>query len=231
MNLQANLNNKLKQSKWYNVIGSLINSSHFNDIVIHLKKEGKEGIAITPPPNKLLSAFEKCPYDKLKVVIIGQDPYPQKGVANGVAFCCSSSSKIEKSLRYINISLCDMYNLESLDLSDLTPWCNQGVLLLNAAFTCQVGKPGSHQSLWFNFTASLISTLSLAKPGLIYVFLGKESQKYSVLVDDKSKCFHLPHPASAAYRGGRWDYNHIWEKINDELRLQNKPLIQWIPNS
>ena len=159
--------------------------------------------------------------------MIGQDPYPHLGVADGLAFSCSNTGKPEASLRYIFDSLKRTTGIDSSD-ADLTRWSKQGVLLLNSAFTTTIGKPGSHQILWKPFTIAVLDALIWNNPNLIYVFMGKQAQSYADLIPDNNYKFNVSHPASAAYmHHSEWNCEDVWNKINNCLELQNKSKIIW----
>lgn len=215
----------IKDPKWLDIILPLLNSKEFDKILENIKRDSS---VITPSsPTLLFEAFNKCPYDKAKVVIVGMDPYPQKGVANGVAFCCKNSLKIEKSLKIINKSLSEQFpSYAPIENKDLTHIANQGVLFLNFAFTTVISKPGAHTQIWRNFTTSLINAISQDKLGLVYALMGKDAQSLKTVLD-KDTVYMVSHPASALYKGYNWDNDNLFQKINYELELRNKPRIKW----
>jgi uracil-DNA glycosylase len=111
---------------------------------------------------------------------------------------------------------------------DLTRWSNQGVLLLNSAFTTTIGKPGSHQLLWSPFVIALLDALVWNRQNIIYVFMGKQAAKLADFVPDSNYKFIVSHPASAAYmKQSEWNCDDVWNKINSTLEKQNKPKIIW----
>jgi uracil-DNA glycosylase len=176
----------------------------------------------------LFRAFEECPYDTTKVVIVGQDPYPQIGIADGIAFSCSNTGKIEKSLEYIFKSIKETYNPEYTEDPDLKRWANQGVLLINSAFTVTLNKPGAHQLLWKPFTTTLLDYLVWNKQDLIYVFLGKKAAEYAEIVPENNLKIFLSHPASAAYNNEeKWDCGDVWNKINKQLEAYDSSRVDW----
>jgi uracil-DNA glycosylase len=196
-------------------------------ILSTLLNEAMDNKRFTPKVKDLFRSFETCEFDKTKVVIIGQDPYPQQDVADGIAFSCSYTGKPEASLRYIFDSIKKTTNIESTDC-DLKRWSNQGVLLLNTAFTTTIGKPGSHQLLWRPFTVAVLDALIWNNPNLIYVFMGKQAQQLADLIPDNNYKISVMHPASAAYNYQKdWDCGDMWNKINEYLVKQNKTKIEW----
>ena len=110
---------KLEPSGWDKILKSFIFSSDFDEILSKLWNLSQSDKMFTPPLKQVFRAFEECPYDKLQVVIVGQDPYPQLGVADGISFSCSNTGKIEKSLQYMNASIKETVDLEYVGNADL----------------------------------------------------------------------------------------------------------------
>jgi uracil-DNA glycosylase len=177
----------------------------------------------------LFRAFHECPFDATNVVIIGQDPYPQMGTADGLAFSCSARGKLELSLKYINDSIKETYDPDyDVNKIDLLPWAKQGVLLLNSAFTTTINKPGTHQLLWRPFLVSVLDSLIWNRQNIVYVFIGKYAQQYADLVPDNNCKIMVSHPASVAYTSkATWDCENLWQRVNDCLEQQGKPKIKW----
>jgi uracil-DNA glycosylase len=220
---------KLEPSGWDKVFKSFIFSSEFDDIITKLYTLSKEDKRFTPPLKQVFRAFEECPYNNLQVVIVGQDPYPQLGVADGIAFSCSNTDKLQPSLRFI----LDEVNRTvykghpgSLDVN-LKRWSNQGILLLNTALTTEVGKIGSHYDIWKSFTAYLLDWLNNYNTGLIYVYMGKKAEEWSELTTNTEYKFSVKHPASAAYNGSKWDSNDIFIKVSKLVKNTSNNVIVW----
>jgi len=219
----------LEESGWDSV-KKLVENSMFDDIIIKLVNEVNQGRRFTPVYKDIFNAFLECPYKDVKVVIIGQDPYPQLGVADGLAFSCSKKGKAEKSLQYILKQTIGgfeetgkvMYTPEQCDLKR---WANQGVLLLNTALTVQIGKIGSHYTIWSGFINALLQELN-KRDDLVIALLGKKAEEYEMILSNNT-IFKVTHPASAAYRGGEWNSNDLFNKINDQLKLKGKSSINW----
>lgn len=203
---------KLGPSGWDRVFKSFIFSSEFDDILTKLYTLSKEDKRFTPPLKHVFRAFEECPLDKLQVVIVGQDPYPQLGVADGIAFSCSNSEKEQPSLRFILDEVQKLYPFYDRPL-DLSRWSKQGVLMLNTALTVEVNKIGSHYDIWKPFTAYLLDWLNSNKSNLVYLYMGKKAEEWSDLTGDSNIKFFVKHPASAAYNGSKWDSNGVFMKI------------------
>jgi uracil-DNA glycosylase len=219
----------LEKSGW-DSIKELVQSPMFDDILIKLINEVNQGRRFTPIYKDIFNAFLECPYQDTKVVIIGQDPYPQLGVADGIAFSCSKTGKAEKSLQYILKQTVGNFTdtgrvIYTPEECDLRRWANQGVLLLNTALTTQVSKIGSHYTIWSSFMNKVFQELN-EHGDLIIALLGKKAEAYEIALSNNT-IFKVTHPASAAYRGGEWDCNDLFNKINQELKLKGKPLINW----
>jgi len=220
---------KLEPSGWGRVFKSFIFSSEFTDILSKLYELSVADKRFTPTLKQLFRAFEECPYDDLKVVFIGQDPYPQLGVADGISFSCSNTNKLQPSLKFI-LQEVDrtVYgnHVVSEDL-DLKRWSNQGILMFNTALTVEVGKIGSHYDIWKPFTAYILDWLNNYNPGLIYVYMGKKAEEWSELTGDHNHKFFVKHPASAAYNGSKWDSNDVFNKISKLVEKNNDQEIIW----
>ena len=219
--LRDNLNNKLKDSGWDRMLSPYVNGLSFDYIMNKLRDSVEQGLRFTPKFKDVFNGFYECPYDNLKVVIVGQDPYPQLGVADGIAFSCSIKGKAEKSLQYI------LKALEDEDGSvDLRRWSNQGVLLINTAFTCEINKIGSHYGIWKSFTEHVFDNINRHNPDTIFILMGKKAEAWQTLLPN-CKILKCSHPASAAYRGGEWDCNDVFNKTNTMLIKQDKTCINW----
>jgi len=228
------LQERLKPSGWYHRLVTLLNGPEFRQIIETLVVNSYEGKRFTPVIKDLFRAFELTPYKSLRIVMVGQDPYPQLGVANGVAFCNAykPDNKMEASLRYITEAVNrTVYDSEEnmVHSNDLTRWCEQGILMLNTALTTEVSKIGVHQPLWKPFTEYVIDQIANSNTGLIWVFMGKSAQQFADLVPDNShhKLF-VSHPASAAYaKQHHWDCKDMFNQINTILHGMNGENIVW----
>ena len=222
--IQIRLYENLKECGW-GILRSFILSDDFLNILKKLAEFSADGKNFTPSIKQLFNAFYECPLDKLKVVIVGQDVYPQPGVADGIAFSCSNKMKPEASLKYIQKAIIQtVYQNENERVlsPDLRYLANQGVLLINTAFTTEINKIGKHIELWKPFFAFLIDILP---KNILWVFLGAKAQSYSSFVNNY---LTATHPAYAAYsRSHQWDCNNIFNKINEWLEQQNQIKIKW----
>ena len=230
-NLRDNINNKLSDSNWERVLSPYINGLNFDHIMNTLVDNVNNGRRFTPKFKDVFNAFIECPYDDLKVVIVGQDPYPQLGVADGIAFSCSNKGKAEKSLQFILKQTIGDFTetgrvIYTPEECDLRRWSNQGVLMINTAFTCEINKIGSHYSIWKSFTEYVFDNINRHNPKTIFILMGKKAEAWQTLLPN-CKILKCSHPASAAYRGGEWDSNDVFNKVNLELEKQGKTCIDW----
>jgi len=217
--LKDSLKKDIESSGWADILFPYIDSKLYDDLTDSLVSLVEQGKRFTPKFKDIFNAFKECKYDDLKVVIVGQDPYPQLGSADGLAFSCSKKDKVEKSLQYINKAI-------DRDHTDLRCWANQGVLLINTALTVEVNKIGSHFWNWKPFTEHLFSKINQDNKDIVFILMGKKAEAWERLISNQ-KILKCTHPASAAYRGGVWDSNDVFNKTNIELNKQGKTLIDW----
>jgi uracil-DNA glycosylase len=167
---------KLKKSGWDIPLKDFIYSEDFNKIIEYLYKDSINGKKFTPQLKDIFKAFEECPYKDLKVVFLGQDPFPGKDIADGLAFSCSYTKEAQPTLQAlldeINKTVNEGFNISTNP--DLTRWANQGVLLINTALTTTTYKVGQHYIIWQPFMAYLFDVLTWYNPGTIYVYFGKK---------------------------------------------------------
>jgi uracil-DNA glycosylase len=227
--VKLKLYDKLKPSGWGDKLKTFIMSSDFDRILNLLLAEARDGKRFTPGLKDVFRAFEECNYKSLKVVILGQDPYPQLGISDGIAFSCSKTEKVQPSLKFIFKELEDTVYPGGYKWDpDLKRWSNQGVLLLNTALTTTLNKIGVHYALWDSFITFLIDLLNYNNPGLVYVFMGKVSQQWMDSVSDTNHKFITSHPASAAHNNDeKWDSKDVFRKVNQVLMENNNQEIIW----
>ena len=179
--IQKKLVETINHTDWYGLLNHFITKSEFQEILEKLVFEVEEGKRFVPKIKNTLNAFKECSFKDLKVVVIGQDPYPwlyknhpDGTVADGLAFSCGNSMKIQPSLEYI-------YNAMGKEPEDRNPdlkyLAEQGVLLLNSALTVEVNKPGTHYTIWKPFINIVIDTINYNKSDIVYILLGKVAQQ------------------------------------------------------
>ena len=213
--LKQKIFEKLEPSGWGKVFKSYIFSSDFEELLTRLYKISISGERFTPTLKDMFRAFEECPYDKLKLVMVGQDPYPQLGVADGIAFSCGKTNHVQPSLRYIfqEIEKTVYQGFPSYQDPNLTRWSNQGILMLNTSLTTEVGKIGKHYHIWEGFAGYLFDYLNHNKKDLVYIYMGKKAQEWADFVGDNNHKIFVSHPASAAYNKQReWNSDNAFVK-------------------
>jgi uracil-DNA glycosylase len=221
--IKEKLIEKLKPSGWANKLKGFIQSSDFNKILETLYNEREDGKRFTPPLKDVFKAFEECPEKDLKIVFIGQDPYPQLGVADGMAFSCGVTMKPQPSLRnmFEAIEETVYQGFPTYQDPNLTRWANQGVLLLNTALTCQVDKIGSHYNIWNEFVMYVFDMLNFTNSGIIFILLGAKAQELESIIGPNHYILKASHPASAAYTKTTWDCKNIFLRANEIIEANN----------
>lgn len=221
---------KLEPSGWARVLRGFIYSKDFENIILQLVKQTKDGKRFTPTMKDWFRAFEECPYDQLKVIIIGQDPYPNVGQADGIAFSLKNADDIQPSLDYMFKAINKtVYNdVKACRDKDLTRWANQGILLLNTALTTNIGKVGQHYLIWRPFIAYVFDWLTWNAPGLIYIYMGKKAEEWADCVNDNNYKFYVSHPASAHYNNlNEWDSQDVFVKTSEIVKKNYNFDIEW----
>lgn len=183
---------------------------------------------IFPPKNQVFAIFKLMGVNDVKVVILGQDPYPTVGYANGFCFSVNPNNKIPKSLKNIFIELKDDIGKEIPLNGDLSKWANQGVFLLNTILTVENGKPESHAKIgWEEFTDAIIQILSFRNSNLVFLLWGAKAEKKRTLIDEnKHLVLTAPHPSPLSAYRGFFGCRHF-SKTNTFLLSKGKPIISW----
>lgn len=178
-----------------------------------------------PPKQDIFRALELCPLAQVKVVIIGQDPYPTKGDACGLSFSVNRQDKLPKSLINMYKELADDLNINRTS-GDLSDWAKQGVLLLNTVLTVEYTKANSHHKLgWLSVSEEILKQVA-AKENIVFILLGKQAEKYCTLIGEKNIIITAPHPSPlSAYRG--FFGSKIYSKTNNELKKISQEPINW----
>lgn len=227
--IKQKLFDKLTPSGWSHKLKPFLFSGDFDNILIELIKLSEEGKNFTPTIKDIFKAFEECPYDELKVIIIGQEPYINIGSADGIAFSCSNNPRIETSLRFmldeVNKTIYGGNNL-SID-PNLKRWSNQGMLLLNSTLTSEIGKSGQHYELWKPFMAYLFDLLNHNKNKLIYLYIGKQAQEWTDSIDSNYK-FLVTHPINPdSLNNKEWNTDNVFLKIQYLVTENYGYIINW----
>ncbi len=219
------------ENSWSKTLELNLKSEYFDQLMNRINQEYKKNVgSIFPQKIEVFRAFELCPFDRTKVVILGQDPYPTKGHAHGLCFSCDSQvTPLPKSLKNMLKELEDDLKVSAPSHGDLSGWAEQGVLLLNTILTVQEGKPLSHANYgWEQFTNDVIEVINSQLKGVIFVLWGKPAQEKATMIDEtKHKVIKAPHPSPlSAYRG--FFGSKPFSKINLLLREMGKDEIKWV---
>lgn len=201
--------------EWVDFMSGFTSTDTFSNILATLKKEKEEQTVIYPESSNVFRAFRETPLSKVRVVVIGQDPYPKEGYANGLAFAHAPQLKKAASLEMI-IDAVEKDCYQGLDFNKpnfdttLAHWTSQGVLLLNTALTVRQDSPASHSELWEPFTEYVISNLSKISKNLIWLAWGNTAQSFTKDVNPfENFLFHHEHPSAAARAKRAWDCKHF----------------------
>ncbi len=218
---------KIEES-WKAVLKDEFTKDYFLQIVTFIKTEKATGKIIYPPGSLLFNAFDKTPFDKVKVVLLGQDPYHNPGQAHGLSF--SVPKGITKPPSLINIFKelqSDLGIKISVD-GNLEKWAMQGVLLLNASLTVRKNEPGSHSKIgWIEFTDAIIKKISAEKKGVVFLLWGKFAQDKQPLIDEtKHHVLKAAHPSPFSADKGFFGCKHF-SKANEFLMQEGLQPIDW----
>jgi len=214
---------------WKSVLKDEFNKTYFQQIVTFLKTEKALGKVIYPPGPLIFNAFNQTPFDKVRVVILGQDPYHGEGQAHGLSFSVPAGIKPPPSLVNIFKEIqTDIGVQMPMQYGNLTKWAEQGVLLLNAALTVRAGEPFSHAKYgWADFTDAVIQKISDEKSGVVFLLWGKFAQEKQVLIDEsKHYVLKAAHPSPFSADKGFFGCKHF-SKTNALLAKNGEQPIDW----
>jgi uracil-DNA glycosylase len=216
------------EASWKEVLKNEFSKPYFLQITTFLKQEKSAGKMIYPPGQLIFNAFNTTPFDKVKVVLIGQDPYHGPGQAHGLSFSVPNGVAQPPSLINIFKELRDDVGIAIPSHGNLTHWAEQGVLLLNASLTVRANEPMSHSKIgWAEFTDSVIKKISEEINNVVFLLWGKFAQEKQLLIDDKK---HLllksAHPSPFSADRGFFRCKHF-SKTNAYLKKHHKTPIDW----
>lgn len=216
------------EKTWKKELTSEFDTPYFTELMLKVQEAYQPGTAIYPPRELIFNAFELCPFDDVKVVILGQDPYHGEGQAHGLCFSVQNGVKLPPSLKNIYKELQSDLNIPIRTTGDLSSWARQGVLLLNATLTVEAGKAGSHQGLgWEQFTDAVIRKISDEKDHVVFLLWGKYAQDKGVIIDTtKHLVLKAPHPSPLSAYTGFFGCKHF-SKTNEYLRKHGEEPIRW----
>ncbi len=190
-------------------------------------REEYKSKVVYPAAQKIFRAFDLCPIDKVKVVIVGQDPYHGEGQANGLSFSVNDGVPLPPSLKNIFLEIKNDLGITPIQSGDLTRWATQGVLMLNSVLTVLAGKPASHAGIgWEEFTDGVIQTLNKKRTNVVYMLWGKYAQAKGAVIDrEKNLVLTSGHPSP--FSATLFFNNHHFSKCNEYLVEHGLQPIDW----
>lgn len=215
------------EESWKRVLADEFSQPYFASIKAFLLQEKQAGKTIYPPGPLIFNAFNQTPFDQVKVVILGQDPYHNPGEAMGLSFSVPKGVRVPPSLQNIYKEIQSSLGIAPPTHGDLTHWSQQGVLLLNAMLTVQARTPASHQKIgWQNFTDAVIRHLSAEKEGVVFMLWGNFAKQKKALIDQsKHYVLEAAHPSPLA--GNAFQGCGHFAAANEILEKQGKAPIDW----
>ena len=211
---------------WKDILNDYINKSEFK-VLCDTIESLYDDYVIYPPKNNVFRALNTTPYNKVKVVILGQDPYFNENEADGLAFSCSKKDKLPPSLKNIFKELENDLGIVKKD-GDLLPWANEGVLLLNTVLTVEAGKAGSHRNIgWEKFTNEIIKKVNEKEQPIVFILWGSDAiKKEKMITNSKHLVIKSPHPSPlSSYRG--FFGSKPFSKVNNFFEGNKLPSIKW----
>lgn len=215
------------EPSWQKQLQSEFEKPYFESLT-HFVRNEYQTQTVFPKGSLIFNAFEQCPFDQTKVVILGQDPYHEPGQAHGLCFSVQDGVRFPPSLMNIMKEIQTDLGKPFPRSGDLTRWAQQGVLLLNATLTVRAHQAGSHQNKgWEQFTDAVIHRLAEQKEGLVFILWGSYAQRKGEFIDDsKHLVLKSVHPSPlSAHRG--FFGNHHFSKANNYLTANGKSAIEW----
>lgn len=214
---------------WKRHLAGEFEKPYFAELVSFVKKE-YQNETVYPPPKFIFRAFDLTPFDEVKVVILGQDPYHGPRQANGLCFAVEEGMRLPPSLQNIFKEIQDEFGQPVRNTSgDLSRWAKQGVLLLNATLTVRASLAGSHQNKgWEQFTDAAIKALSEERDGLVFILWGNYARAKGAHIDrSKHLVLESPHPSPFSAHNGFFGNGHF-KKANEYLQAHGKESIDWL---
>ena len=217
---------RIEQS-WKKALAEEFDKPYFRELAAELHREKQAGITVYPPGGSIFKAFDLCPLDKVKVVILGQDPYHNPGQAMGLSFSVPEGVAAPPSLKNIFKEIESDLGIRMSGSTDLTPWARQGVLLLNSVLTVRAGAAASHSGLgWQEFTDAVIRIISETQDGVVFLLWGNYAKTKAPLIDiSRHHILAAAHPSPLA-RGAFFGCRHF-SRANEILEYEGKSPIEW----
>ena len=221
------MNVKIEES-WKARIGAEFEKPYFAQLVQTVKQEYRQ-YACYPPGPLIFNAFNLCPFDRVKVVIIGQDPYHEPGQAMGLSFSVPDGVPMPPSLINIFREIQSDLGIQVPATGNLTRWAQQGVMLLNATLTVRAHQAGSHQRIgWETFTDAAIHALSSGRDHLVFILWGGFARSKAALIDrSRHLILQSVHPSPLSANRGGWFGNRHFSQANAYLTANGITPIQW----
>lgn len=215
-------------ASWQRHLGAALASAPMRDLSAFLRAEKAKGRVIHPPGPQIFNAFNRTPFEAVRVVILGQDPYHGPGQAHGLSFSVPDGVPPPPSLQNIFKEIERDLGLPRPTSGNLTPWSDRGVLLLNAVLTVETGKAGSHQGKgWEAFTDTAIAALSGQREGLVFMLWGAYAQAKGGIIDRSRHCvLRAPHPSPLSAHRGFLGCGHF-SAANRYLQGRGQPPMDW----
>ena len=215
------------EKSWQEVLQPEFDKPYFESLVGFVKQEYASR-TIFPPAGQIFNAFNTCPFNNVKVVILGQDPYHGPGQAHGLCFSVNDGIPFPPSLQNIFKEISSDLGLQIPSSGNLTRWAEQGVLLLNATLTVRASQAGSHQGKgWEEFTDSVIKIISEKAENVVFILWGSYAIKKKALIDASKHCIlTAPHPSPLSSYRGFFGCKHF-SKTNEYLQSVGKTPIAW----
>jgi uracil-DNA glycosylase len=215
-------------TSWKAVLKEEFEKPYFKELSKFVAKEYKQNECF-PPKNQVLAAFDACPFDQVRVVVIGQDPYHDVGQAHGLCFSVNEGISHPPSLKNIFKELKDDLGIDVPESGNLEHWAKQGVLLLNATLTVRAHEAGSHQKKgWEQFTDAVIQHISENREGVVFLLWGGFAKKKGRKIDRKKHVvLEMGHPSPLSANRGYWFGNKHFSKTNAYLNSSGSKVIKW----
>lgn len=216
------------EPSWKELLQDEFDKPYFSELIRFVKEE-YHTTRIFPPGKLIFNAFNHCPVDKTKVVILGQDPYHGQGQAHGLCFSVPEGIEQPPSLQNIFKEIQNDLGTPVPVSGNLERWADQGVLLLNATLTVRAHQPGSHQNRgWETFTDAVIRELAAKKDHLVFLLWGAYAQRKGAFIDtNRHLVLKSVHPSPLSANRGGWFGNHHFSQTNAYLRAHGLSEIQW----
>ena len=215
-------------NSWKRVLQTEFDKSYFAELVGFVRNEYKAG-TVYPPARLIFNAFDSCPFDNVRVVIIGQDPYHGVGQAHGLSFSVNDGVPPPPSLVNIYREISDDLHITPYDSGNLVRWAKQGVMLLNATLTVRASSPGSHQNRgWEQFTDAVIRTVSEQRTNVVFLLWGNYARQKGAKIDRaKHLVLESGHPSPMSANKGYWFGNRHFSQTNSYLISKGLQPIDW----